>query len=73
MIYNSTTRPEGAKSLAQGNALCNETLHLLQQAPTGRNQEDVALTGLNRMENASIRRALPYANDHKAFSLMGVK
>ena len=25
MIYSCTPRPEGAKSLAQGNALCNET------------------------------------------------
>ena len=37
----NSTRPEGAKSIAQGNALCRKTPHL-NQALKGRNQEDVA-------------------------------
>jgi len=88
--YNPTSRPEGVKSLAQGNALCREYPYQYQ-APKGRNQNDVALysasprlsrafaldelaslgSGLNKMVVSSIRRALPYANDNKAFSLIG--
>ena len=72
ITYNSTSRPEGAKSLAQGNALCSKTPHL-QQAPKGRNQRDVALTGLYKCGVNLKHRALPYANDCKAFSLINVE
>jgi len=72
ITYNSTSRPEGAKSLAQGNALCSKTPHL-QQAPKGRNQRDVALTGLYKYGVNLKHRALPYANDSKAFSLTNVE
>jgi len=46
-MYYITPCPEGAKSLAQGNALCKEH-PLRNQALKGRNQNDVALTGLNK-------------------------
>ena len=44
-IYYITLRPEGAKSIAQGNALCREHT-LCNQALKGRNQNNLALTGL---------------------------
>jgi hypothetical protein len=68
MIYNSTTRPEGAKSIAQGNALCNEISHP-QQALKGRHHFDYALSGLKKMVARLIRRALPYANDIRLSAL----
>jgi len=68
MIYNHTPRPEGAESLAQGNALCREAPHH-QQALKGRNQNDIALTGLNKTMLTHIHRALPYVNDTRLSAL----
>jgi hypothetical protein len=56
------TALKGQQSIAQGNALCSGIPHL-PQALKGRNQEDVALSGLNKMWANFIRRAMPYAID----------
>ena len=43
--HEKTNALQGQQSIAQGNALCSQAPHL-NQALKGRNQKDVALTGL---------------------------
>jgi len=64
-----TNALKGQNTSAQGNALCNKMPPTSPKALKGRNQEDVALSGLKWYGANPTHRALPYANDNKAFSL----